>query len=206
MQRRPTRPNASRRVASCPGPPLRLRAHRSAADHQPGPFSGLLRVRKLRARRPRSSGPPRADGPLLMPRGHSVDDRGLLARHAPRCSPANARAAAPPLTRARRSSRGRVPGRTNRSSRWHPPAGCRIARQCGRAARPGELSCCGTPAAATARHRTNAASPRRCGIGSPLATIAPASSTRAAVSPPWTRLLQMVQSSSLNAPVDGHAR
>jgi hypothetical protein len=49
-----------------------------------------------------------------------------------------------------------------------------------------------TPAAAPAWHRRNAASPRQCGTGSPLATIAPAASTRAAVSAPSTRLPVLV--------------
>jgi hypothetical protein len=40
-------------------------------------------------------------------------------------------AAAPPRTRARRSSSARVPRRTNRSSRWRAPTRCWIVRRCG---------------------------------------------------------------------------
>ena len=48
---------------------------------------------------------------VVVQRVHGVDYHDLLARAAPRWSPANTLAAAPPRTRARRSSRGRV-------SRW----------------------------------------------------------------------------------------
>ena len=48
---------------------------------------------------------------VVVQRVHGVDHHDLLARAAPRWSPANTLAAAPPRTRARRSSRGRV-------SRW----------------------------------------------------------------------------------------
>jgi hypothetical protein len=58
-------------------------------------------------------------------RGHGVDHHDLLARPAPRWSPANARAAAPPRTRGRRSSRWRVARWTKTSSRAGERVGLR---------------------------------------------------------------------------------
>jgi hypothetical protein len=73
-----------------------------------------------------------------------------------------------------------------------PPRGATVVSRARRLA-------VGTPASVTAWHQTNAGSPWRCGIGSLLATIMPAASTRAAVSAPSTRLPVLLQRGSVHS-------